>query len=398
VAALRAPRPPVERAAPEADRLKLSVVIPCLNEAGTLAAVVEEAKSGLAACGDALEWSEVVVSDNGSTDGSREIAVAHGARVVECPVRGYGAALHWGIVNARGDHAVFGDADMSYDFTLLPRFVEAARREPADLILGTRLRGEILPGAMPFLNRRVGTPVLNLIIRICFGLRTSDCNSGMRLVRLEFYRGLEMRCPGMEWASELLIKTAIRRGRYAEIPIRLRPDQRGRPPHMKRWRDGWRHLKSIVMLAPNVTLVGPSLAAAAVGVALLPGRRDLGFAMLCFAYFGLLVALSVKLVLHVDRVRPSRTVAALLRGRFAECGLLAAAALAAGGIALLSSGLDPDGAAFFLVAAAMATAFEVFLWETVRTHLVSDLDSAWRRAEAPAAGAGQPEAATRSKT
>jgi hypothetical protein len=358
--------------------MRLAVVIPCLNEARTIADAVAEARQGLDAAATALTSSAILVADNGSTDGSQALARAAGARVVDVPVQGYGAALHWGIAHADADYVLFGDGDLSYDFTLVPRFVGALAGGPQDLVLGTRLRGEILPGAMPFLNRHVGTPALNAVIRLFFGLRTTDCNSGQRLVRRDFYRALNMRCAGMEWASELLIKTAIRGGRSVEVPCRLRPDRRGRPPHLRRWRDGWRHLKSIAMLAPNRAVLVPAALLAAACAATWSARPALAATGLALSYVTAIVGVLIKTILHVDGVRPSAVVAALLRGPAAETGFLLAALLLVAGVGLLLRG-GPDAAVggALLAVGGGVTVLGVLFFETVRTHLVSDLDAAW---------------------
>lgn len=302
---------------PSSEGLEISIVIPCLNEAETIERVIAEAKTGLTSSG--LK-GEIVVADNGSTDGSQALSEKAGARVVAVPLRGYGAALHFGILAAKGKWVIFGDADLSYDFKLLPRFNEFVQTSEKDLVLGSRLKGTIEPGAMPFLNRYFGTPVLNWIIRLFFGLATSDCNSGMRLIRKEFYKELPMRAPGMEWASELLIKSKIKGARYAEVPIVLRPDARNRPPHLRRWRDGWRHLKTIVLLSPNRLILVPSLALLLTGFSffLFSSLTNISLLFLNIGTAGLALGMLVKLVLHSDQVRTSRTVDYLTQKPFAE--------------------------------------------------------------------------------
>lgn len=233
--------------------MKLSIVIPCLNEAETITRAVRKAAfAGVMSCKDDFE---VVVADNGSTDGSVELVKKQGiARVISVPVKGYGAALHWGISKSKGTHVLFADADLSYDFLEVVKFMKVS--PPADLVLGSRFLGEIKPGAMPTLHRYLGTPVLTVLIRLLYSLPVSDSNSGMRMIKRALYKKLLMRNSGMEWASELLIKVALAKGSYAEVPITLWPDQRSRPPHLLSWVDGWRHLKAIILLKPNSLLAG----------------------------------------------------------------------------------------------------------------------------------------------
>lgn len=244
--------------------LELSVVIPCLDEEGTIALCVEKAVRTMREHGIA---GEVIVSDNGSTDRSREIAEANGARVVPCPIRGYGAALQSGFAAARGKYVMMGDADDSYDFQEIPRFIAKAR-EGNPYVMGTRLGGTILPGAMPFLNQHLGTPVLTRVLNALFGTTITDCNSGMRCMDREMVLGLGLSSPGMEFASELIVKAAIAGVPIVEVPITLHPDKRGRPPHLRPWRDGWRHLRLLLWHAPDQMLTNPGAFALVLGLVL----------------------------------------------------------------------------------------------------------------------------------
>jgi hypothetical protein len=247
---------------------ELSVVIPCLNEATTIAGCVERA---LGAMGEHGIVGEVVVSDNGSTDGSVDAAMHAGARVVNCPARGYGAALQWGFRHARGRYLLMGDADESYDFSLLPRFVEKGRAGHA-FVMGSRFRGRIEDGAMPALNRYVGTPVLTWVLNRLFGTRISDCNCGMRLIRRDTFLDLDIVSPGMEFASEMIVKAAVRGVPIAEVPIDFFRDRRNRRPHLRRWRDGWRHLRLLLWHAPDHMLTIPGLIMLALGLPLVGGQ------------------------------------------------------------------------------------------------------------------------------
>ena len=229
----------------------LSVVIPCLNECETIARAVARARAAIASTGLP---GEVIVADNGSSDGSVELAQVAGARIVAVQRRGYGEALHAGISQARFTYVGFADADLSYPFDEMARLLEPLHTDRADFVLGSRLRGLIEPGAMPFLNRYLGTPVLSKCIGLVTGLWTSDCNSGMRVFRRDLYATLDLRCRGMEYASEMLIRVAACDLRFHEVPIVFHRDQRGKPPHLRRWRDGFRHLRYIVSCIPQFWL------------------------------------------------------------------------------------------------------------------------------------------------
>lgn len=247
---------------------ELSVVMPCLNEADTLATCIDKAMAAMRRAG--ID-GEVIVADNGSTDGSQDIALAHGARVVPVAERGYGAALMGGIAAARGTFILMGDADDSYDFGELPAFVEKLR-QGADLVQGCRLPsggGRVLPGAMPASHRWIGNPILSLIGRRWFWAPVHDVYCGMRAFRRDFYHSLDQRCTGMEFATEMIVKTSLRReARIAEVPITLHPDGRhSHPPHLRTFRDGWRTLRFFLLYSPRSLFLQPGLALIVLGVA-----------------------------------------------------------------------------------------------------------------------------------
>ncbi|WP_374137205.1 glycosyltransferase family 2 protein [Sphingomonas sp.] len=258
------------------DALELTVVMPCLNEAETLAVCIAKARRFLI---DHQITGEVIVADNGSTDGSQAIAAAAGARVAHIPERGYGAALIGGIGAANGRFVAMGDADDSYDFGGLMPFV-AALRGGADLVMGNRFQGGIAPGAMPLLHRYLGNPVLSFLGRRFFGVGIGDFHCGLRAFRREAIVGLELKSPGMEFASEMVVKAAIAGLDIREVPTTLAPDGRSRPPHLRTWRDGWRHLRFLLIFAPKFLLLYPGLLLLAVGLAgvlgLIGGDRMIG--------------------------------------------------------------------------------------------------------------------------
>jgi glycosyltransferase involved in cell wall biosynthesis len=245
--------------------LDVSIVIPCLNEAKTIGTVIEKALRGIERLGIR---GEVLVSDNGSSDGSVELARRVGARVVHAPERGYGNALRFGMSAASGRMLIMADADDTYDLGEIERFVQAMQ-DGADLVMGTRLPpGRILPGANPWMNRHVGTPVLTFILNRLFGTRIRDTNCGMRGLTRECFDRLNLLATGMEFASEMVIKAGLHGARLVEVPVTLHPDRRGRPPHLRRWHDGWRHLEFMLLHAPDQLLFFPGLAALALGLLL----------------------------------------------------------------------------------------------------------------------------------
>jgi glycosyltransferase involved in cell wall biosynthesis len=244
--------------------VELSIVMPCLNEAETLAVCVQKARKGLQ---DAGISGEVIVADNGSTDGSLAIAQENGARVVHVTARGYGNALRGGIEAANGRWILMGDADDSYDFGEAGRFMEKLR-EGHDLVMGCRLPaggGTIKPGAMPWKNRWIGNPSLSFLGRLFFKTPVRDFHCGLRAFSHDAFNRMELKTTGMEFASEMVMKASLRSMRISEVPITLHPDGRSRPPHLRPWRDGWRHLRFMLIYSPRWLFLVPGLILTIVG-------------------------------------------------------------------------------------------------------------------------------------
>src|ERR1700760_3659962 len=243
--------------------IELTILMPCLNEAETLAICIDKARGYLERSGVV---GEVLIADNGSTDGSQLIAEEHGARVVAVPEKGYGAALIGGINAARGRFVIMGDADDSYDFENLEGMIERLRGG-ADLVMGNRFQGGIAPGAMPFLHRYLGNPVLSFIGRLFFSIPVGDFHCGLRGFSRQSMLDLRLQSPGMEFASEMVVKAALNGLRIEETPTTLKPDGRSRPPHLKTWRDGWRHLRFLLLHSPKWLFVYPGLVLIFLGLA-----------------------------------------------------------------------------------------------------------------------------------
>lgn len=243
-------------AAVEAEpQFELTILMPCLNEARTLPTCIGKAKSFLALSGIR---GEVLVADNGSTDGSQMLATSCGARVIDVPVRGYGAALIAGIDAAAGCYVIMGDADDSYDFSTLAPFVTELRHG-SQLVMGNRFLGGILPSAMPPLHRYLGNPVLSFIGRLFFKSKIGDFHCGLRGFERRAIQELELCCEGMEFASEMVVKASLSGLRITEVPTVLSPDGRDRPPHLRTWRDGWRHLRFLLLFTPRWLFLYPGV-------------------------------------------------------------------------------------------------------------------------------------------
>ena len=262
--------------APTTDEIELSVVLPCLNEAETLAACILKAQEGIKGAGTV---GEIIVADNGSTDVSRQIALSMGCRVVTVEQKGYGSALAGGIAAACGKYILMGDADDSYDFRHLPAFL-AQLRAGHDLVMGNRFRGGIQPGAMSALHRYLGNPILTGIGRLFFKSPCGDFHCGLRAFSKSAVETMRLRTTGMEFASEMVVKATLLGMSICEVPTSLSPDGRSRAPHLRTWRDGWRHLRFLLLYSPKWLFFYPGillmLAGLAGGVWLMPGTRHVG--------------------------------------------------------------------------------------------------------------------------
>src|SRR6267378_3661641 len=256
--------------------VEVSFVLPCLNEVETLAACIAEARDAIAKGGFT---AEIIVADNGSTDGSQLVARELGAKVVEVQRKGYGSALIGGIDAAQGRFVVMGDADASYDFAAIAPLI-AKLRDGYDLVVGNRFLGGIEPGAMPWSHRWLGNPVLSSINKIFFHAPVGDTHCGLRAFTKDAYERMRLRATGMEFASEMVIKASLKGMRITEVPVVLRPAGRSRPPHLRTWRDGWRHLRFMLLFSPRWLFLYPGLAlfglGLVVGAAIETGPKTIG--------------------------------------------------------------------------------------------------------------------------
>ncbi|MBX9952670.1 MAG: glycosyltransferase family 2 protein [Candidatus Obscuribacterales bacterium] len=288
----------VASAGSEREEVELSIVIPCLNEVKTLPLVIEAAKEAVA-----NRTGEVIVADNGSTDGSQELALSLGVRVVDVPLKGYGSALTGGIEASVGRYILIGDADCSYDFAETDRFVDKLK-EGYEYVIGTRLKGTIDDGAMPNLHRYLGTPVLTWLVNLFFGTGISDVNCGIRAFTRDAFNRMDIHATGMEWASETTIKAGLLKMKIAEVPATLHVDKRDRKPHLRPWRDGWHHLRFILTYAADKLFMLPGLLLCLAGFAgfclLLAGPVTIGNFFIDYHFLfpsSIAIILGVQLIL-----------------------------------------------------------------------------------------------------
>jgi len=242
--------------------MELTILMPCLNEAETLKICIDKARTFL---GNYHIQGEVLIADNGSTDGSQDIARQAGARVIPVHQRGYGAALAGGIAAAHGKYIIMGDADDSYDFSALNGILESLR-SGNELVMGNRFQGGIAKGAMPFLHRWLGNPVLSFLGRLFYRIPIGDFHCGLRGFSRDAMLKLNLAAPGMEFASEMVVKSALHNLSFAEVPVTLSPDGRSRPPHLRTWRDGWRHLRFLLIHSPRWLFLLPGIVLFAGGI------------------------------------------------------------------------------------------------------------------------------------
>jgi len=331
--------------------IEVTIVMPCLNESETLADCIATARRGLSAAG--VE-GEILIADNGSTDGSQDIARKLGARVVDVPEKGYGHALRHGMEAANGKFLIMGDSDRSYDFGEIKPFVEKLRAG-ADLVMGCRMPsggGKIIPGAMPWKHRWIGNPALTFIGRLLFRCPAHDFHCGLRALTKQAFEKMDLRTTGMEFASEMVIKASLRGLRIEEVPITLHKDGRSRPPHLRSWRDGWRHLRFMLLFSPRWLLLYPGIflfalsagvfARLLAGPITLAGVRfdlnslDISGITLLFGYQMILLACFVRIFAYTRGFLPPNHILSRAFGFFTlEKGLLSGLAITLAGIALI---------------------------------------------------------------
>jgi glycosyltransferase involved in cell wall biosynthesis len=341
----RRPGSPVQNA-PVA--VEVSILMPCLNEVETLGACIAEAREAIAKGG---YTAEIIVADNGSADGSQLVARELGAKVVDVQRKGYGSALIGGIDAAQGRFVVMGDADASYDFAAIGPLI-AKLRDGYDLVVGNRFLGGIEPGAMPWSHRWLGNPVLSSINKMFFHAPVGDTHCGLRAFTKDAYEKMRLRATGMEFASEMVIKASLKGMRITEVPVVLRPDGRSRPPHLRTWRDGWRHLRFMLLFSPRWLFLYPGLALLVIGLGLsallIAGPLRIGGVRLdihTMLVAGFLALLGYQLLLFAVFTKmfairegfhpPHPALQTLLRYITLEVGLLAGALMALGGLVAL---------------------------------------------------------------